>query len=129
MGGAVVEAVEDRARFEWHVAERIILAHERADRVEAVEPHQGLELDLPVEVAAHQVDMAEARDFACFDAGDYFGADDSLIVVGILRSSPAAPETADHQTRIGIRTESAFDLSFSRSKVGAAASARWTSTV
>ena len=33
------------------------------------------------------------------------------------------------QTRIGMRTYSAGLLSFSRSSVGAAASARWTSTV
>ena len=32
-----------------------------------------------------------------------------------------------NHTRIGISTYSAFDLSFSRSRVGAAASARWTS--
>src|SRR5690348_8670498 len=129
MGGAVVEAVEHRARFERNVAERIILAHERLDRIEVVEPHQGLELDLPVEIAPHQVDVAEAGDTARLDAGDHFVADDPLIGVRVFRRGPAAPEPADHQTRMGMSTYKAFDLSFSRRSVGAAASARWTSTV
>src|SRR6476660_7939599 len=98
MGGAVVETVEHRARLERHVADRIIVAHEPLDGVDAVEPHQCLELDLAAEVALHEVDVPEARDSPRLDAGNDFVADDTLIDVGILRSSPAAPETADHRS-------------------------------
>ena len=60
MGGALIEAREHGPRRGGDVADGIILADERLDRVEAVEPHQGLELDLVAEVAPHQVDMAKA---------------------------------------------------------------------
>src|SRR5687768_464531 len=73
--------------------------------------------------------MLEARDAPRLDARNHFAADDRLIDFGILRRRPPAPQPADRHTRIGINTYSAFDLSFSRSRVGAAASARWTSTV
>ena len=49
------------------MADRIILAHERLDGVEVVEPHQGLEFDLAAEVALHQVDVPKARDLPRFD--------------------------------------------------------------
>src|SRR4051794_34130336 len=104
MSGAVVEAVEHGARLKRDMADRIILAHEGLDRVKIVEPHQSLELDLAAEVASHQVDMAEARNVARLDAGNHFRSDDPFIVIGILRRSPAAPEPADHHTRIGIST-------------------------
>src|SRR3954471_23399043 len=77
------------------MADAVILAHEALDRVEAIEPHQRLELDLAAEVASHQVDMAEARNVPRLDAGNDFGADDPLILAGIVRRGPAAPETAD----------------------------------
>src|SRR3954447_24598277 len=104
MGRAIVKAVEYRARLRGNVADRIVFAHERLDCVDAVEPHQGLKLDLAAEVPLHEVDVPKTGDFARLDGRNNFGADDALIIVGILRSSPAAPETTDHQTRIGIRT-------------------------
>src|SRR5689334_7645281 len=96
MRGAVVEAVEHGARLQRHMADAVILAHELPDGVEAVEPHQRLELDLAAEVAPHQVDVAEAGYAPRLDAGDHLAADDALIGVGILRRGPSAPETADH---------------------------------
>src|SRR5512146_3373187 len=104
MRGAVVKAVEHRPSLQWNMAHRIILSHKGLDRVEAIEPHQGLELDLAAEIALHQVHVAEARNLPSLDARDYLGADDPLISIGILQRRPAAPETADHQTRIGMRT-------------------------
>src|SRR5262252_8793801 len=104
MGGAIVEAVEHGTSFEGHVADRIIFAHELLDGVEALKPHQSLELDLPIEVALHQIDMEEARYLPRLNARNDFRAHDALVCVGILRRGPAAPETADHQTRIGMRT-------------------------
>src|SRR6476619_388010 len=103
MSGAVVDDVDNGARLQRNVADGIILTHEGPDRVDAVEPHQGLELDLPAEVALHQVHVHEARDLPRLDARNHFVADDALIGVRVLRRGPAAPETTDHQTRIGMR--------------------------
>src|SRR5205085_6574423 len=104
MGGTVVEAVEHRARFQRNMADRIILAHEGLYRFQIVEPHERLKLDLAADIAPHQVDVAEARDLPRLDVGNHFAADDPFISVGILGRGPAAPETANHQTRIGIST-------------------------
>src|SRR6476661_2509317 len=82
--GAIIEAVEHRAGLLRHVADAIILAHERPDRPEAVEPHQRLELDLAAKVAFHEVDVEEAGDVPGFDAGNDFGPDDPLILASIL---------------------------------------------
>src|SRR5207248_10157225 len=93
---ALVEPLQHRAGLRWHVADAIILTDERLDCVEAIEPHQGLELDLIAEVALHQVDVAEARDPACLDSRNYFAADDPLIGISVLRRGPPAPQAADH---------------------------------
>src|SRR4029079_8792078 len=104
MRGAIVEAVEDSASFQRHVADRKIFAHERPDCIQIVEPHASLKLDLATKIALHQVDVPETWNSPGFDCRNDFVAHDALVLVGILRSSPTAPETADHQTRIGIRT-------------------------
>ena len=104
VSGAVIEAVEHGARLQRHVADAIVLAHERFDRIEAVEPHDGLELDLLTEVALHQIDVAKARDIPRFDAGDHLAANDPFISVGIVGRGPPAPHAADHHTRIGMST-------------------------
>src|SRR4051794_35697975 len=104
MRGALVEPLEHLASRVWNMADAVVLAHEGLDRVEAVEPHQGLELDLIAKLALHQVDVAEARDPPRLNAGDHLAADDPLISLGIVGRGPAAPDAADHHTRIGIRT-------------------------
>src|SRR4029453_10662771 len=128
-GGVAVEPLQHGLRRGRHVTDGIILAHEGDDRIEAVEPHQCLEFDFVTSNPAHQVDMAEARYLPRLDAGNHFAANDPLIGVGVGRRGPSAPQAADHHPRIGISTERAALLSFSLSRVGAAASARWTSTV
>src|SRR5918993_387747 len=87
-----------------HMADAIVFAHECLYRVEAVEPHQSLELDLIAEMALHQIDVAETRNASSLDARDHFAANDTLVSVGILRRGSPAPETADGHTRIGMRT-------------------------
>ncbi len=67
MSGALIESREDGASALGDVADYIIFANEGPDRVEIVEPHQGLELDLVAEVAAHQVDVAKAADSPSLD--------------------------------------------------------------
>src|SRR6476661_8229453 len=129
MGRAIVEGLQYRASLDRDVADGIILAHEVLDGFDAVEPHQRLELNLSADIPLHEIHVMKSGNPPCLNGRNHFGPDDPLIGVGILRRGPAAPETADHQTRIGIRTYNALDLSFSRSSVGAAASARWTSTV
>src|SRR3954454_11495850 len=103
MRRALVEPGERRPRRFGHMAHAVIFAHERLDRLDAVEPHQGLELDFIAKLALHQVDVAEARDVPSLDARDDVAADDLLISLGILRRGPPAPLPADH-TRIGMRT-------------------------
>jgi len=104
MGSAVVEAREDGTGSLRDVAHRIVLADEGADRIEIVKPHQRLELDLAINFAAHQVDVAEARDAPRFDSRNYLAANDFLIGCGIGGRRPAPPQAADAHTRIGIST-------------------------
>lgn len=96
MGRTLVKAFKHGLGGLRHVAYSIILAHERPDRLHAIEPHQGLELDLAAKLALHQVDLAEARNPPRFDAGDYLATNDPLIGLGILRRRPATPKAADH---------------------------------
>src|SRR5262245_36038582 len=96
MRSTVVEAVEHRPSLERNMADGKVLAHERLDRLDAVEPHQGLEFDLAPEVAPHQVDVSEAGDAPRLDARDHFAANDALIGVRILRRRPPAPQPANH---------------------------------
>src|SRR3954453_3229712 len=97
MGGALVEALEDGARRSRYVAEAVILADEGLDRLQAVEPHQSLKLDLAFQVAFHQVDVSNAGDLPRLDPRDHLAANDSLISAGILRQRPSAPDPADHR--------------------------------
>src|SRR5258705_12704557 len=104
MRGAFVKPLEYRPRGVGHVADGIILADERLDRLKTVEPHQRLKLDFIAGIAAHQVDVAKARDVPSLDARNYLPTDDAFISIGIPRRGPAAPNAADHHTRIGIST-------------------------
>jgi hypothetical protein len=62
MGGAVIESLQDRLSLRRDVADRIILAHEGNDRIQAVEPHQCLKFDLVVQIAAHHGRCAGIRE-------------------------------------------------------------------
>jgi ubiquinol-cytochrome c reductase cytochrome c1 subunit len=96
MRRALVEALEHGARRGRHVAHGIVLADEGLDRGDVVEPHDGRELDLVGEGAAHQVDVAEAGHAHRLDSGDHLAAHDRLVRGGIRGRGPAAPDPADH---------------------------------
>src|SRR5947209_14805526 len=96
MGSPFVESLEHCARLLRDMAEAVILAHEGLDRVKAVEPHQGLELDLLAELATHQVDVAETGDLPRLNARDHLGVHDALISLCIFARGPPAPQAADH---------------------------------
>src|SRR3546814_9684138 len=106
MDGMFVEAGKHGPGGRGDVAGGVILSHEGADAVQAVEPHQSLELDLIADFAPHQVDVAEPRDAACFYAGYAFPAADPLIGRGAFWTGPAAPQPADHQDRKSTRLNS-----------------------
>ena len=82
MGRAIIKTVENRAGLQRNMADRIVLAHERLDRLQVVEPHAGLEFDLAAKVSPHQVDVPEPRNLARFDPGDHLVAGQR---VGIIR--------------------------------------------
>jgi hypothetical protein len=128
VGRALVEVGEYRLGLGGHVREVVILAHERLHRVQRVEPHQGHELHVAIPFAADQVDRPEPGDAPCLDARDDLAPYDALVRLGILRGSPASPQTADHDPRLslgtaaglaGIRTPKPVAASFSSTGPGA----------
>ena len=88
VGGAFVETLEDGAGGRRHVADGVVFADEGYDRVEAVEPHERLKLDLVADLAAHQVNASKTGDLPRLDAGDH------LIILGeVTDGAPPAPGT------------------------------------
>jgi len=59
------------------MAQGIVLAHERANAVQIVEPHQCCELNFIAGVPAQQVDMTETLNVPGFNLGNDFAAYDS----------------------------------------------------
>jgi len=78
------------------MAQGIVLAHERANAVQIVEPHQCCELNFIAGVPAQQVDMTETLNVTSFNRGNNFAAYDSHISFGVLRRSPATPDSTYH---------------------------------
>ena len=104
MDSAFIESFEHRTGGGGDVADGVILADKALDRVDTLEPHQGLELDLGTKIAAHQVDVTEAWYFARFDPGNNLAANNRFICGSVGRRRPSAPSPTDCHTRIGIST-------------------------
>src|SRR5580704_11171409 len=100
MRRAPVEVREHGLRVRRHVGHVVVLARERLDRVEGVEPHQGHELHIVVPLAPDQVDGPESRNAARLDSGDDLAPHDGLVGVGVVWSGPASPQTADHEVSL-----------------------------
>jgi hypothetical protein len=96
VNGMAVEPAEHRPRRCRDMAHRIILAHEVAHGLGAVEPHEGGELDLIAQLSAHQVDLPEAGDLPRLDVGDHLTMHDALVGIGVFLAGPPPPNPADH---------------------------------
>src|SRR3954453_3782445 len=96
MRGALVEALEDPAGMLGHVGDLVVVAHERPDRIEVVEPHDGGELDDPFDLAAHEVDRAKPGDPLRLDPGDDLAPHDGLVLRSVLGGGPPTPDATDH---------------------------------
>src|SRR5215204_4748534 len=92
----LVEAGQHGLSCSRHMAGAIVFAHECLDCVEAVEPHQSLELYLIAEVTLHQIDVAETRNAPRLDAWNHFATDNPFVSVSILASGPSPPKPANH---------------------------------
>ena len=74
----------------------ILGSRERADGVERLEPHHGLELDLVADASTKQFDAMVPGDIAARDAAEDFFAEEMLIRIRVCGIRPSVPNATNH---------------------------------
>lgn len=102
MSHSLVEARKHRPGRIGHMGGLVILPDELPHRVERIKPHDRREFDLPIQLAAHHVDVPKARDGPGLDPRNDGAPEQPLISLRILEGMEAS---WDYVRRLTQRSE------------------------